>query len=222
MDFWYGWEKFVMGSYLRISGVRAEVTGLENIPDGPKIVVGNHPNATDTLHLPFLFKEKVVGLAENNLLQMPIVGRWLRLAGNIPVVAGRGEEALRAAHERLLQGNVVLIYPEGKLSRTHEIEKWGTGVARLALAEKVPVLPFGVYVPEKYLRVFRGRTKEGRPTAGAWQVRGKTYFRIGQPLAVAQQRANEETHSFYRRFTDEIMQSVAALSAQAKDLAGIE
>jgi 1-acyl-sn-glycerol-3-phosphate acyltransferase len=221
MDVWYGWLKFVLWSYLKVFGIRAEVVGLENVPPGPKIVVGNHPNATDSFHLPFLFREKLVGLAEDNLMQTPLVGRWLQLADNIPVIAGRGREALQAAQERLMRGNAVLIYPEGKLTSTHDVARAGTGVARLALAANVPIVPFGVYVPEDDVRVLRGHTKEGRPTVGTWQMRGKTYFRIGEPLAVAPDRAREESHLFYRHFTDEIMRTVASLAEQAKQRARI-
>lgn len=222
MDIWYAWFKLVLGTYIRAFGIKAEFSGLENVPHGPKIVVGNHPNATDSFHLPFLFKEKVAALVENDAMQTPIIGRWLQLADMIPVMAGRGKEALQVAHERLLRGNVVLIYPEGKLTSTHSVGRSGTGVARLALAANVPILPFGVYVPEQYVRVFRGHGKGGRPTVGTWQMKGKTYFRIGKPLAVAQERAGEESYALYRRFTDEIMQTVASLADQAKHLAGIK
>jgi len=222
MDIWYSWFKVVLGTYLKTLGIRAEVSGLENVPRGPKIIVGNHPNATDSFHLPFLFREKVAALVESDAMQTPIIGRWLQLADMIPVIAGRGREALQVAQERLMRGNVVLIYPEGKLTSTHDVGRAGTGVARLALAADVPILPFGVYVPEQDVRVFRGHSREGRPTVGTWQMKGKTYFRIGQPLAVARERAEEQGYAFYRRFTDEIMQTVASLAEQARNLAGIK
>jgi 1-acyl-sn-glycerol-3-phosphate acyltransferase len=222
MDFWYGWFKVVLGTYIKTLGIKAEYSGLEDVPQGPKILVGNHPNASDSFHLPFLFREKVAALVENDVMQMPVVGRWLQLADMIPVIAGRGKEALQAAQERLRQGSIVLIYPEGKLTSTHNVSRAGTGVARLALAANVPIVPFGVYVPQEYVRVFHGHSQEGRPTVGTWQMRGKTYFRMGKPLAVALDRATEESHLFYRRFTDEIMQTVASLAEQAKHLAGIK
>jgi 1-acyl-sn-glycerol-3-phosphate acyltransferase len=222
MDFWYGWLKVVLRSYIKTFGIKAEFSGLENVPQGPKIIVGNHPNATDSFHLPFLFKEKLNFLIEYDVLQARVVGRWLQLADSIPVIAGRGKEALQAAHERLMQGNSVVIYPQAKLTSTHEVTRSGTGVARLALAANVPIVPFGVYVPEQDVRVIHGHSKEGRPTVGTWQMSGKTYFRIGKPLAAVKERASEESHLFYRRFTDEIMQTVASLAEQAKHLAGIK
>jgi len=216
MDFWYGWVRFIIGSYNWLLGIKAEVSGMENVPQGPKILVGNHPNATDSFHLPFLFREKMAVLIQSDTMQTPVIGRWLRRAGLIPVMDGRGREALQAAHQRLLQGHIVLIYPEGKLTSTHTVSRSATGVARLALAAGVPVVPFGVYVPEHDLRVFHGRSREGRPTVGTWQMKGKTYFRIGKPLAATKQGASSEGRLFYRRFTEEIMQHVAFLAEQAR------
>jgi 1-acyl-sn-glycerol-3-phosphate acyltransferase len=222
MDFWYSYLKFVLGAYLNVLGIRAEVLGRENIPSGPKIVVANHPNATDSFHLVSLFREKINALIEMELMRRKIVGRWLQLADQIPVITGRGKEALQAAQERLEQGNVVLIYPEAKLTRTHSVTRAGTGVARLALAANVPIVPIGFYVPERYLHIFRGQTREGRPTAGAWQIRGKTYINVGQPLSVSREDCKEESYQVYRRVTDDIMRTIAELAEQARQFATAE
>jgi 1-acyl-sn-glycerol-3-phosphate acyltransferase len=221
VDFWYGWIKFVMGSYLRVFGIRPEISGMENMPRGPKIIVANHPNATDSFHVPFLIREKIIALVDSDVMGAKIVGRWLRLADQIPVVAGRGKEALLAAQDHLSRGEAILIYPEAKLTSTHQVTRAGTGVARLALAANVPIVPIGFYVPERYVRVFRGHTPEGRPTAGAWQVRGRTYIKIGSPLMIPPSEAREETYHVYRRLTDELMRTISTLTEQAKQLAGV-
>ena len=218
MDFWYSYLVFVLGSYLKIFGIKPQIAGLENIPRGPKIIVGNHPNATDSFHLPFLIKEKINALAEYDLIQAPIVGNWLRRADMIPVIPGKGRDALKAARDRLLKGNAVLIYPEAKLSNTHQVTHTGTGVARLAVDANVPIVPFGVYVPNQYLRVFHGHAKSGRATIGGWQIRGKTFFVFGKPFTVPSDKVNAESHTFYRHFTDDIMNTVANLTEQAKSL----
>jgi 1-acyl-sn-glycerol-3-phosphate acyltransferase len=220
VDFWYGWLKFVFSSYLRILRIKAEVSGLNNVPSGPKILVGNHPNATDSFHLLFLVKEKVHGLVEEDAMKARVVGRWLRLADQIPVVTGRGKEALQAAHDRLRRGNVVLIYPEAKLTSTHQVTRSGTGVARLALAAGVPVVPFGVHVREQDVRIFHGHAHDGRPTAGGWQMRGKTYINFGPPLQLPPQVEEEQPYHLYRRLTDEIMRNIAGLAEQARRTAG--
>ena len=222
MDFWYASLKFVLAAYLKALRIKVDAAGLENIPGGPKIIVANHPNATDTFHLGFLIREKITTLVESDLMQARFVGRWLQLADQIPVIAGHGKEALQAAQERLLRGNAVLIYPEAKLTSTHEVTRAGTGVARLALAANVPIVPVGFYVPEEDVRIFRGQTREGRPTAGAWQVRGRCYIKFGPPLTISPDRSREESYRVYRRVTDEIMQIISSLVEQAKHQAGLQ
>lgn len=220
MDFWYAWIKFVLGSYLKVLGIRAQVFGLENMPRGPKILVANHPNATDSFHVPFLIREKIVALVESDVMHTKVVGRWLQLADQIPVVAGRGKEALQSAQEHLLRGEAILIYPEAKLTSTHQVTRAGTGVARLALAANVPIVPIAFYVPEGYLHTFRGHNREGRTTAGAWQVRGRTFINVGPPMTIPRSEAGEENYHVYRRLTDELMRNISALTEQAKQLAG--
>jgi 1-acyl-sn-glycerol-3-phosphate acyltransferase len=219
MDFWYSSITFVLRSYLRLLGIKPQIIGRENIPNGPKIVVANHPNATDSFHLVSLFREKINALIEIDVMKVRIVGRWLQLADQIPVIAGHGKEALQAAEERLARGNAVLIYPEAKLTSTHQVTRAGTGVARLALAANVPIVPVGFYVPDQYLHVFRGHNRAGRETAGAWQVRGKTYINVGLPLSLNLEEARDESYRVYRHVTDEIMRTISGLAEQARQLA---
>jgi hypothetical protein len=88
------------------------------------------------------------------------------------------------------------------------------------LAADVPIVPIGFFVPERYLRIVRGHTREGRPTAGAWQIKGKTYIKIGPALSVPHNSDGEENYHVYRRVTDDLMRNVATLAEEAKQLAG--
>jgi 1-acyl-sn-glycerol-3-phosphate acyltransferase len=136
------------------------------------------------------------------------------------VIPGRGKEALQAAHELLKKGNSVVIFPEAKLTNTHDVARSGTGVARLALAALVPILPIGFYAPPRYLKVFHGHARDGRPTVGSWQTKGRCYIQIGQPIAVPEERVSLESYRFFRRFTGEIMERVATLAQEAELRAG--
>ena len=220
MDFGYSWLKFVLGAYLKLLGIKAVVTGLANVPPGPKIIVGNHPHASDSFHLLYLIKEKVVALVDEDAMKTRVVGGWLRRAGQITVVPGRGKEALQTAQTRLMEGAAILIYPEAKLTSTHQVTRAGTGIARLALGANVPIVPLGFFVPERDVRVFHGHTREGRPTVGAWQFRGKTYINFGTPLNIPRDEAETESYRVYRRLTDQIMKTIYELAEQARQVAG--
>jgi 1-acyl-sn-glycerol-3-phosphate acyltransferase len=84
-------------------------------------------------------------MATGGLFRAPVVGRVLRHCGQIQVDRRRASvaEALPAARAALTQGSVVLAYPEGRITLDPGgwPERGRTGLARLALAEGVPVVP---------------------------------------------------------------------------------
>ena len=59
MEFWYNIAKGIVRTYLTFFVVGFDVQVVENIEPGPKIIVANHPNATDAFFLPFIFPEKM-------------------------------------------------------------------------------------------------------------------------------------------------------------------
>lgn len=137
----------VKGGMLALS--KREWSGMENIPlDGPAILVWNHYSDIDPLvvvhyvynagrHPRFLLKESI--------LRIPVVGPIVRRSGQIPVKRGSAEagDALRLLSEELAKGHIVVMAPEGTV--TKEPNRWPmrgkTGVARLALETGAPVIP---------------------------------------------------------------------------------
>jgi len=124
-------------------------SGMENVPlTGPAILVWNHYSDIDPLlvvhyvynagrHPRFLLKESITNV--------PVIGPILKRAGQIPVKRGSAEAAdsLRVLKDQLAKGNVVIMAPEGTV--TKEPDHWPmrgkTGVARLALESGAPVIP---------------------------------------------------------------------------------
>jgi 1-acyl-sn-glycerol-3-phosphate acyltransferase len=85
-------------------------------------------------------------LAKASLFRVPIVGAVLRGTGQIPVEragAVRGSQPLQAANELADNGNAVIIYPEGTLTRDPQIwpMKGKTGAVRMALEHDLPIIP---------------------------------------------------------------------------------
>jgi len=125
-----------------------------HIPDrGPALVVANHLATTETLALARL----VTGhhrfphfLAKAEVFSWPLVGRLLAAARQIPVLRGTGEAgaSLSAATAELRRGHLVVMYPEGRLTREADLRPGPgrTGAARLALANPgTPVVPVGLW-----------------------------------------------------------------------------
>lgn len=129
---------------------RRDWAGGEHLPpSGGFIVAANHYSEFDPLplahflvdhgHVPFF-------LAKSTLFSVPGLGAALRSLEQVPVyrATSRAADGLDAAKSALVdEGKCIVIMPEGTL--THDPELWPmkakTGVARLALATQVPVIP---------------------------------------------------------------------------------
>lgn len=130
---------------------RQKVEGLENIPrDGGFIAVANHLSELDSLTAMRTLVDADVpaySLAKSSLFEVPVLGHVFKAGGQIPVYRGTAKagNSLVEAERRLRGGDVVMIFPEGTLSR--DPLRWPmtgkTGAARLAMSTGVPVLPMG-------------------------------------------------------------------------------
>ena len=215
MNFWYRVTIGITGTYYHLAGMKMKVWGAENIPPGPKIIVGNHPNATDAFTLPFIIKEQIIFLIEDKVFDIPLLGYIFRKADQIPVIEGKGREALKSAIDRIRAGYTVCIFPEGKITTTHNVTHAGTGVARLAVETGAAILPIGFHVPAKFLKIIHGHQR-GKETVGSWQVGGFCYVNIGKPLRAAFDEKIEKNYQYYHHFTNQLMEQINNLALQAE------
>ena len=194
------------------------ILGREHNRRGARIVVSNHARASDPFLLTFAIG-RFHGLAQVEIFTLPIVGPLLPRAGHIPVIPGRGREALIQAEALLESGETILIYPEGRLSHGGPMTRGRTGAARLALHSGAPLQPVVVHVPAKYCRTINGRFY-GRPTVGIWQLGGPAYIGIGPAWQPFTGDVDLEDVAHVRRVTDEIVERLEALVAEVQAAAG--
>ncbi|MGT2426518.1 lysophospholipid acyltransferase family protein [Amnibacterium kyonggiense] len=129
---------------------RTRIRGGEKLPaTGPYILTPNHMSNID----PVVVGEAVwrLGraprfLAKASLFGVPVVGGLLHALGQIPVERGgasRGAIPLSAAERLITEGQGVIVYPEGSLTRDPDLwpMRGKTGAARLALQLGIPVIP---------------------------------------------------------------------------------
>lgn len=138
---------------------RRDWRGAENLPkEGGFIAAGNHMTNVDPLTFAHYlydngFAPKI--LAKHSLFSVPVLGPVLRATGQIPVFrntadAGRSlEEGIKA----LAAGECVAVFPEGTLTREPDLWPMAgkTGVARLALTTRAPVIPIAQWGPQDLL-----------------------------------------------------------------------
>lgn len=123
-----------------------EVEGEEHFRYQSKtILAGNHTGFLDSPILIAASKRPVKFLVAQSVFSWPLIGRLVKAAGVIPVVKGKGSEALAQAVNALHTGKAIGIFPEGKLSTDGKIGKFHRGVAKLHLESKAPIVPFVIH-----------------------------------------------------------------------------
>ena len=152
----------------------------------------------------FIFPDKLHFLIQEETFGIILIGRLLKLADQIPVVVGRGREALGEAREKLSQGQSVVIFPEGHLSHGKALRRAGSGAAMLALKSGAPVVPVGFYVPPESTRTLRLQMNS-RGIEGRWQLGGRCSIQIGESWKLNSDFNRDRNYGSLRKITEEIM-----------------
>jgi 1-acyl-sn-glycerol-3-phosphate acyltransferase len=216
MGFWYGLAKAILGAYLTAFAEVIHLRGEERMPAGAKIIVPNHPNATDAFVLPFIIPERLHFLVLEETFGLPIVGRLLALADQIPLTLGQGRKALDIARDRLAHRDVIVIFPEGYMSRPNRLRRGCAGAVLVALQTGAPLVPVGFYVPPPFIHTLRAHVF-GRETVGRWQMGGRCFVQIGAPWQISPSAQSSRSYRVLRRLTDELMVRIAGVAQQAKE-----
>ena len=148
-----GPTSFVIRSYTRainlalrfIAGIRKEVRGRENLPEGAFIIAAKHQSWGDG----FMVYPEVKDLAfvtGDHIEKFPLVGGILKKLGAIVIDScGGGERKAASLAEGMAiakaEGRHVLIYPEGHLAAVGTHYRYKAGVWHMAKAMGVPVVP---------------------------------------------------------------------------------
>ncbi|MEU6642400.1 lysophospholipid acyltransferase family protein [Saccharomonospora sp. NPDC046836] len=190
---------------------RSVYQGAERIPrEGPALLVFNHVSHLDpALDAVFVHRARRVPrfMAKDSLTRIPVFGKIMLGSGTIPVSRGTANagDSLRAAHETLRDGRVVVIYPEGTI--TKDPEGWPkrayTGVARLALDNDVPVIPVARWGTQE---IWNGYTKKFRPFP-----RKTVVHSVGEPIDLSAYREKDRSQTVLREVTELLMDSVREL-----------
>jgi len=222
VNFWYKFIRSIVKGYITLFIDSVHVEGIQRIPAGPKIIIANHANVTDGFMLPFILQEQLHYFIQEETFTVPIIGKLLALADQIPVVIGQGRDAIDAARERLAQGNSVVIFPEGKLNHARSFHRAGAGAALLALESAVPVVPVGFYVPDEHTRKIATKKFHDRETTGQWQFGGTCFINIGEPWLPQLSLQAEANYRVLRKVTEELMERVIDLVENARSYALLE
>jgi 1-acyl-sn-glycerol-3-phosphate acyltransferase len=188
---------------------RVKVEGIEHVPaEGPVILAPNHVTFLDSFFLPLVVPRRVTYVAKAEYFDSWKTAWFFRAVGQIPMRREGGsasERALAAARDVLEAGGVLGIYPEGTRSPDGRLYRGHTGVARLALGCKSPVVPVGLV----------GTSEVQRPGSNVPRPFKKVTVRFGEPLELTHYAGDAETDPMAcRALTDELMFEIRSLSGQ--------
>ena len=199
--------------FLKNKWYNVKVIGGENIPEkGGYILAVNHNDRSDPAFLVSSIKRRIHFLAEKDAIERAkkysiFLTPFLEYTGHLKIEKNKGKstKVLIKAKKLLEKGGLFCIFPEGTTNGMGKILKGKTGVARLSLMARKPIIPIaikGTYgiIPEGY----RGRIKKYR----------KIKIIIGKPMYFEKFYGKENNKKILRAITDTIMKEVKILYAQ--------
>jgi 1-acyl-sn-glycerol-3-phosphate acyltransferase len=167
---------------------RASHRGLEHLPPaGAGVVVCNHVSFVDALVIAAASRRPLRFVMDHAIFQIPVLNFVFRTSRAIPIASRKEDPArLERAYEEIAQaladGDLVCIFPEGRLTTTGDMQPFRPGVERILDCSPVPVIPmalrglWGSFFSRTDGRAFR------RPFRRVWS---KIEVVCGPPIAPA-------------------------------------
>ncbi len=129
---------------------RVKAQGLEHIPEeGPAVLVANHVSYVDALLIGGAVRRPVRFVMYKGIYQIPVANWLFKAAKTIPICGKQQDEkmyeaAFAAIRRELSEGNLICIFPEGRLTQDGEIDAFRTGIERIIAETPVPVIPMAL------------------------------------------------------------------------------
>src|SRR5690606_19302982 len=187
--------------------------GMKNVPKrGPALMVSNHLSFADHFFGPLPLMRPIYFLGKRDYftgkgLKGLISKGFFTGVGVVPVDRTGGsaaEAALETGLRILAEGKLLGIYPEGTRAPDNRLYRGKTGVARLALKSRIPVIPMAMI-----------NTFELMPSGKVLPRLGvRPGVRFGKPMDFSQYYGREDDKEVLRKVTDEIMREIQKLSGQ--------
>ncbi|WP_083450239.1 lysophospholipid acyltransferase family protein [Luteipulveratus mongoliensis] len=209
--FYWVLKKIVLGPLLNLL-FRPWVEGDKHVPEeGAAILASNHLSFSDSFFLPLVLERRITFPAKIEYftgtgIKGRLTAAFFRGAGQIPIDRAGGsasEGAIQAGLKVLGKGELFGIYPEGTRSPDGRLYKGKTGVARMALEARVPVLPVAMIDTDK-----------AQPTGKVIPRIMRIGVRIGRPMDFSRYQGMHDDRFVLRSITDEIMYELMLLSGQ--------
>jgi 1-acyl-sn-glycerol-3-phosphate acyltransferase len=206
--FWWRFIVAIVKPFM-LAVTKRDWRGGENVPrTGGIIVATNHVSHFDPLALGHFMHEhgrvpRYLGKA--SLFKVPVFGRIITSAGQIPVHRGSAQaaHAFQAAVEAVERGEAVIFYPEGTI--TGDPDMWPmtgkTGAARVALSTGRPVIPVAQWGPQDVYAAYSHRVH--------LLPRKTMHIKAGPPVDLSAYEGKPLTSDLLQKATATIMDAIA-------------
>lgn len=178
---------------------------------GAAILASNHLSFSDSIFLPLKVSRPVTFLAKSDYftgkgIKGAVVRWFFKATGQLPIDRSGGkasEDSLNTGLGVLERGLLLGIYPEGTRSPDGKLYRGRTGIARMVLQAKVPVVPVAMIDTEKVQRI--GQTIPKIRRVGVV---------MGDPLDFSRFAGMDGERAVLRAVTDRIVYDIMRLSGQ--------
>ena len=206
--FWWRFIVMIVKPFM-LATTKRDWRGRENVPrTGGIVVAANHVSHFDPLTLGhFMHEQGRVPryLGKASLFEIPVFGRIITSAGQIPVQRGSSEaaHAFQAAVEAVERGESVIFYPEATITRDPDM--WPmtgkTGAARVALSTGRPVIPIAQWGPQEVYAAYSHRVH--------LLPRKTMHIKAGPPVDLSAYEGKPLTTDLLQKATATIMNAIA-------------
>lgn len=132
---------------MQISGSTMEVEGLENIPEGACLYVGNHQSYFDVVAAGSIIPGGVGFVAKDSLAKIPGLKGWMELIHCIALDRSNLKEGIKVllqGADYLKEGYSMFIFPEGTRSSDGNLLEFKGGSLKIAQKAKCPIVPVAI------------------------------------------------------------------------------
>ena len=143
-----GWLRTAIWGCRVICGVRARVTGMDNLPDTAVILLPKHQSTWETFAFPTLMPKPLAYVFKRELLFIPFFGWAMSRMDMIHIDRSKRAQAWSKVAEQgrrhMANGNWVIMFPEGTRAARGKKGTYKSGGTRLAVDTGRPVVPIAV------------------------------------------------------------------------------
>jgi 1-acyl-sn-glycerol-3-phosphate acyltransferase len=143
-----GWPRIVLWAARVICGIRWQVKGWENLPNGPAVLLSKHQSTWETFFYISYMPKELCFVFKRELLWVPFFGWGIGLLKMIHIDRSQGRDAFESVvqqgQRKLDEGRWIIMFPEGTRIPRGRRGKYKSGGSRLAIRTAAPVIPLAV------------------------------------------------------------------------------